>query len=386
MKTSLVVVGSLLVGAALGVGTTAARFELARGASTIAAPTQQPEMAPPGGPQPKVEVDQEDYDFGAMERGGTQSHSFVFTNVGDYPLELVQGETTCKCTISQLDTKAVPPGESVKVTLQWTAKTLGNRFRQSATIHTNDPKRPRVNLTVSGAVSQSVEAMPRDIVFSKVQVGESKTAEVKLVSYAESSLKLTEQKFSEKESADKFEVASRPLTAEELPEEAKSGLLLTVTLKPGLPVGPLKQQLEIMTDAAGSSLVVLPITGRIVSEISVFGPGWDAARGVLALGTIKSDKPHRHELSVFIRGEHADQVSLEMIKVDPDVLHVSFGEKQTIKEGAVVKIPLIIEIPAGARSINRLGSDQSQMGEILLQTNHAQAKQLRLFVHFAVEQ
>ena len=384
MKTSLVIAGSLLVGILLGVGTTAARFELAGGGRSLA-DAEQPDLAPAGGPQPKVEVDEEDYDFGAMERGATQSHSFVFTNVGDYPLKLVQGDTTCKCTISKLDAQAAAPGESVEVTLEWTAKTAGDRFRQSATILTNDPQRPRVNLTVSGAVSQSVEVQPDDIVFSKAQVGETKTAQVRLVSYLEEALQLVEHRFAQQQSAEFFDLSVEPIPQQELPHDAKSGLLVTITLKPGLPVGPVNQQLELTTNARGSSLVVIPIHGRVVSNISIFGPGWDAATGVLRLGTIDSGEGLRHELSIFARGERPEDVTFELAEATPNVLKVSFGEKQVIRAGEVVKTPLLIEIPPGTRAVNHLGSEQGKMGEILIETNHAQAEKLRLYVHFAVE-
>jgi hypothetical protein len=330
-------------------------------------------------------VDQENYDYGVMERGATQSHAFVFTNVGEYPLQLMQGDTTCKCTISKLDAGDVPPGESVEVTLEWTAKTIGNRFRQSAMILTNDPARPRVSLTVEGKVSQSLVAEPRELVFSKAQVGEAKTAEVRLISFVEGDLKVLEHKFTDVETADHFALAVEPLPESEVRDHSgKAGLLLTVTLAPGLPVGAISQELELATNVPGSPLT-LPIHGRVVSDISVFGRGWNAERGVLALGAIDGDEGLKKELAVFIRGEHPERIALEVAETKPGALRVRFGEKQVLKEGEVVKVPLVVEIPPGTRPINCLGGAQGDMGEILIHTNHPQADKLRLLVYFAVE-
>ncbi len=387
MKILWVVVTSMVLGLALGVGTTAARFELAGGAGAGFAGGRVPEQAPPGGPQPKVQVDQEDFDFGAMERGATMRHAFVFTNVGGYPLELVQGETTCKCTISTLDEQAVPPGQSVEVVLEWTAKTTSNQFRQSATILTNDPDRPRVNLTVSGIVTQAVEVEPDEIVFSKAEVGETKTAELRLYSFGVPDLQLLDHRFANADSAEHFELASEPLPEDQLPPGAKSGRLVTVTMKPGLPVGPVHQTLELTTNATeNNSLAAIAIHGRIISTISIFGQGWDASRGVLALGTVPSQQGLRRELSIFVRGKNPEQVELEVLEIVPEALKISFGEKQSLKkDGSVVKVPLVVEIPPGTRPINRLGWEQSEMGEVLIQTNQAHAEKLRLHVQFAVE-
>jgi len=385
MNTWLLAIGSVLLGIVLGLGTTAARYELADNEALFSATGKQPTLAPEEGPQPKVQVDQEDFDFGVMERGSTRSHSFIFTNVGDYPLELVQGDTTCKCTISSLNDQAVPPGESVEVTLEWTAKTLGDQFRQSATIRTNDRSRPSITLTVSGRISQSVEVEPKDIVFSKVQVGESRTADLRLISYNSDELQLAKHEFTDEKSADHFELSTKPLPTGELPSGAKSGLLVSVTLKPGLPVGPVSQELELTASGEGETVVTVPINARIASNISIFGQGWNANRGILGLGSVKSSAGLRHELSVFVRGENPEQVEFTVAHVTPDVLKVSFGEKQVVREGAVVKVPLIVEIPAGARPASHLGYEPGEMGEILIETNHAEAEKLRLLVNFAVE-
>lgn len=386
MNTWLLALGSVLLGIVLGLGTTVARYELTdSGALFTTGDNNQPALAPEGGPQPKVQVDQEDYDFGVMEREATRSHSFVFTNVGDYPLELVQGETTCKCTISTLENQAIQPGESVEVTLEWTAQTTGDQFRQSATILTNDRSRPSITLTVSGRITQSIEVEPKDLVFSKVQVGESRTADLRLISYNSDALKLAKHEFTNENAADHFELATEPLPAAELPSGAKSGLLVSVTLKPGLPVGSVSQELKLTPDGSGETAITVPISARIASNISIFGQGWNANRGILGLGTVKSSTGLRHELSVFVRGDHPEQVEFTVASVTPDVLKVTLGEKQVVREGAVVKVPLVIEIPAGSRPASHLGYEPGQMGEILLETNHAEAEALRLLVNFAVE-
>jgi hypothetical protein len=48
-------------------------------------------------------------------------------------------------------------------------------------------------------------------------------------------------------------------------------------------------------------------------------------------------------------------------------------------------MPLTVEVPPGAPDANYLGSP-GKLGEILLETTHPEAKQVRLLVQLAVEQ
>ena len=65
-----------------------------------------------GKPYPAVEVGETEYDFGSMDSNATDSHEFIFRNVGDAPLTLEAGKTTCKCTLSDIGDGTILPGES----------------------------------------------------------------------------------------------------------------------------------------------------------------------------------------------------------------------------------------------------------------------------------
>ncbi|MBM4092928.1 MAG: DUF1573 domain-containing protein, partial [Planctomycetes bacterium] len=61
-------------------------------------------------PGPRVRVDNPTHDFGRMDPLTERSHTFVIRNIGDAPLRLEQGPTTCKCTLSGLSNRHVLPG------------------------------------------------------------------------------------------------------------------------------------------------------------------------------------------------------------------------------------------------------------------------------------
>ncbi|MFI4874394.1 MAG: DUF1573 domain-containing protein, partial [Blastopirellula sp. JB062] len=95
-------------------------------------------------PQPKVEVERTEYNFGSMERFEKSSHTFTIRNVGDAPLQLEVGDSSCSCTLAGLEEAGVAPGEETHIKLEWTLKFKEGPFRQSATILTNDPNRREV--------------------------------------------------------------------------------------------------------------------------------------------------------------------------------------------------------------------------------------------------
>jgi hypothetical protein len=98
---------------------------------------------------PKAEVvDGTTFDFGSGQRNGKGKHTFVIRNLGDEPLTLSRGATSCKCAVSELKNDKIGPGESTDVTLEWHLTTEGEQFRQTADIYTNDPRQPTITLVV----------------------------------------------------------------------------------------------------------------------------------------------------------------------------------------------------------------------------------------------
>ena len=190
MRVFILVVLSLVVGLSLGIGSTWARYGWITSASDLAAaagrprPAIAPQFAPEHGPQPKVVVDKEDFDFGAVERDATVRHEFLISNQGDYELVLQKGGTSCmKCTIANLPKSLLQPGESVSVAVEYHAAIPNGPFRQMAIILTNDRARPRVELSVEGRVTSSFRAMPEELALSTFSAGEPKSGEFRLLSY-----------------------------------------------------------------------------------------------------------------------------------------------------------------------------------------------------------
>ena len=224
---------------------------------------------------PKAEVVEPHFNFGTMQRGTTKSHEFEIRNGGVAPLKLRAGATTCKCTLSEVSEDAIAPGTTTHVKVQWTAKSDNGPFRQTASIFTNDPLRPSLELSVDGEILSASGVEPPDLGFGKVAVGDSATAQVYVMSMLQDDLTVSDPELSDAATRDRFDVKIEPVDTKDLPNKsAKRGVRVTVTAKPGLPVGRFAQWLSVKTNLADAEHLEIPVQGQIVGDISVHGTGW----------------------------------------------------------------------------------------------------------------
>jgi hypothetical protein len=342
-------------------------------------------LAEPGAPGPRVQVDEPHFNFGTMQRGTTKSHEFVIKNVGTRPLRLEVGQTSCKCTLGDVTGKPIPPGESTHVRLEWSAKSDQGPFRQTATILTNDPLTSQVELTIEGEIQPTSGVMPPDFMFDKLPVGDSKSAEVYVMTMTQDDLRVEEAQLSDPATRDKFDVRIEPADKAELPNpSAKDGVRITVTAKPGLPIGRFDQWLSLRTNLSDAEKLEIPVIGRVVGDISVHGIGWSEEQGVLLLGRVTSSEGKKARLNIVVRGADAAGVRFEIQSIDPPELKATIGEARKLKE-TLLHVPLEIEVPAGTRPMVRLDTAQGEEGRIVLKTTHPTVKQIVLGVRFAVE-
>ncbi len=334
---------------------------------------------------PRVEVPELTYKFGNIERGASMSHVFKVRNVGAGMLTVEVGSTTCKCTVGDLSKNEIGPNEETDVLLEWTAKTAAGPFRHGATLMTNDPNRSRIELTVLGEVVESSSLSPSEMYFGTVRSGESKKLEIFLASNLDEEVKILNTDIYDEQLASELTLKITSAETSELPfPESTNGLKISATYQSGKRIGPFRGWLELTTNLAKAKKLSVPIGGTVVGDISVFGPGWNAPRGLLRMGSFASTKGKQVKLNLTVRGEHAKTTEIEVQKVDPPELQATLGEKHVMNE-KLVHVPLIVEIVQGTRPLVRTGEPASSDATILLKTNHPKADQILLRVHFSVE-
>ena len=328
------------------------------------------------------------HDFGTMEKNTEKEHIFIFKNIGDAPLKLSVGKTTCKCTLSQLADEFLQPNDITEVTLSWKPNSYAVSFSQQAEIETNDPATPVVFLSVSGRVIQKLRPVPETLTFHKVSANETAQQEIDLFAYGAETFEILSHQWQEPEYAEFYDLKINEMPAEVLSEEdgATAGKRLTVQIRPGLPLGPIYQKLKLKTDVADAEEMEIPFLGSVVSDITVMSPS-DKFRDdllLLTLGLIKQSEGASVKLFLIVKGPYREETEITLDTIDPEsVMQVTLGEKKITD--SIHMIPLTIKIPPGSQTVNRLGTDQGKTARIVLKTTHPHAKEVVIYLQFAIE-
>lgn len=342
-----------------------------------------------------VIVDGNEFDFGVMARGEKKSHSFQVRNIGNGDLTLSVVNTTCKCTVGSLERDTIPSGETVDITLTWEAKSYAREFRQSATIETNDRSTREIILSVHGKVVQL--AMPETpmVQFNRVSRSESLTFETPIYGFRDEDLQITGHEFFDNSVADFFDVQIEPLSKDKWNEpNATSALNCKVEIKPGLPVGEVRQGIRLHTNKPDIPSMEISIEMNVVSDISVVGPKLDSNKNILDWGQpALKEVDNRRSLFLIVKGPFKDQVDFSVSKADPaGVLDATFGEAVDVKrnvdgkETVIAKrIPMNVIIKKGSAGVQRMGSLKEPYGRIHLNTNHPEIEEFVIKVKFFVQ-
>jgi len=340
----------------------------------------------PSDKSPRAEIKEQHYTFGVMQRGTRKSHEFEIRNVGNAPMTVRSGGTTCKCTVSKVPDGTIPPGGSTTIKLEWTAKADSGPFRQTATILTDDPLQSQIEITIDGQIQGVSGIEPADFAFDKLAVGETKSVSVYVMAMLQDDLTVSEAQFADPTMRDKFDVKIEPVPREALPNKAaKKGERITLTPKSNLPVGRFMTWLTVHTNLPEAEKLDIPVLGQVIGDISVSGvTGWNEEQGVLVIGSVKSADGGRGRVNLIVRGQDASNVKFAVKSVEPKEMKVTIGEPKKLREN-LLHVPVEIEIPAGTRPMVHLDTAQGDAGRIVFSTTHPKIKELSLGVRFAVE-
>ncbi len=110
---------------------------------------------PKDGPQPKIAVSEDFFNFGVIGPTDVVTHDFVIANVGEAPLTIHRAYTTCGCTTADFTSTVIPPGKVAIVTMRLDAgyhDVRGQTVRRGIIIENNDPRNPQVELWAQATV------------------------------------------------------------------------------------------------------------------------------------------------------------------------------------------------------------------------------------------
>ena len=329
----------------------------------------------------------DEFDFGVMSRNERRSHEFTVRNQGDAPLNIWFIDKSCQCTDVTLTRSVVPPGETTQITLTWQPSTINSDFHQTARFQTNDPGRIELDLTVRGRVLQLIQFQPSALSFDSVTAGQSREISTSFFSYQDPDVAIAQIELLDEDTAQYFETEVEGLPDEAIEAEpgAESGQLLRIRLNSaGLAMGRFRQVVRVHFNKSELGTREVHLHGIITSNITLAGPGYDSDSGIWNLGTLPGDESHSRKLFIFVKGEEAAQVEMKIVKVDPDdVLKADLVPPPAA--GRFAKHVLTLHVTPQGKAVNRLGSEQGEFAEVVIETTHPTVPTLRIPVRLAIE-
>jgi len=135
---------------------------------------------------PKLLIQQSEYDFGDIKQGEKVSHVFVLKNSGGDLLTITNVRPSCGCTAALPEKNKLGPGESTNLKVTFNSSGRFGRQKKLVTITSNDSENPKQIITIKAVVIKSYaesEVYPV-IKFSETQHDFGKVKEGKIVEYS----------------------------------------------------------------------------------------------------------------------------------------------------------------------------------------------------------
>ncbi|MDP4184274.1 MAG: DUF1573 domain-containing protein [Bacteroidota bacterium] len=101
---------------------------------------------------PSVALDTDAYNFGEIKEGQNAEHTFHVYNRGKSDLIIRRIRTSCGCTAAKPTLNIIPKGRATEIRVVFDSKDKRGRQSKSIEVITNDPKRPVIQLSVTGNV------------------------------------------------------------------------------------------------------------------------------------------------------------------------------------------------------------------------------------------
>ncbi len=409
MRLLLVVIFIVILGSSLGIAHTWREFsdieERMELPATVVVGDQKPnanEVAPTttqrpadisdtaGTPHAEV-VGESRHDFGVMRRYAESTHSFVVRNAGNADLSVEREKVSCTaCVHTAFEKATVKPGEELEISVTLTTRKPGPELNEALEVRTNDKAHRILRFDLIAYISEAAGASVSELALGTISTEEGGTASFNVYGFSEEPLEILDCMLADSPNRDFFEWEVSDLT----PEAVKAGQThaihgkeFKVKIKPGLPVGPVEQYFTIRAHVGKDVQVSVPVSGRVTGQISLIGGStFSPERSRLSLGRVYSREGGSAKLHLMVRGENQDDLQVTVGECDPaEYLSATIGERKAIQDGKAYLYPVIVKLAQNAPSMNRLGGVNAPEGKIVLHTTHPTAKEMTLYVRFAVE-
>lgn len=207
---------------------------------------------------PRIVVDEPTFDFGEQMNNQTIEHTFVLRNEGDSVLEITNIRSTCGCTVGEVTSRSIPPGETSGITASYNLRGRQGRQRSILTVETNDPNSPQTRLTMGGVAVRDLTVRPTTVVFGQVTEGQRVLRQVEVIGLPDQSFEIAA-----------VHVESEDFAVIEREELAPHHYRFTVEATPRGQAGHRQGVLRIETTHAQHAVIQIPVHAELAGALSI---------------------------------------------------------------------------------------------------------------------
>jgi hypothetical protein len=215
------------------------------------------------------------HDFGPVPRGGKFRHEFLLTNRLSESLTILNVRASCGCTKGRAGASQVAPGQSTSVETEIDTR---NFVGQKATVVyvtlvNAAGQESEARLGISANILSDVVLNPGSIDFGAVAHGQSPTQVLTIDRVGLPNWRV-----------ERMVSASRALSGQLVETARKDAAVqytLTVSLKPDVPSGIIRDEIRLLTNDPETANIPIPVTAIIRGDLV-------ATPSVLALGRVTS--------------------------------------------------------------------------------------------------
>jgi len=100
---------------------------------------------------PKIQMDEESFDFGEMQQGESVTHNFVLKNIGDANLIISTAKGSCGCTVPEWPKEPIAKAEEAIIKVTFNSAGKSGKQNKTVTLVTNAIPNTKV-ITITGNV------------------------------------------------------------------------------------------------------------------------------------------------------------------------------------------------------------------------------------------
>jgi hypothetical protein len=92
------------------------------------------------------------WDFGKVSGGQILEHTFKLRNESKKTLNIKETNTSCGCTVSQVEKKTLLPEEETAITVKFDSRGHSGKVQQFVYVNTDNPDNPVLKFTIQADV------------------------------------------------------------------------------------------------------------------------------------------------------------------------------------------------------------------------------------------